>query len=217
MALSKVNFNSLNLTPTASKTVVFNSNNNGIEAGDVGGALTLISTQTASSSSTKSFTSGIDSTYKEYIFKFIDIHPATDDARLTFQADTGTNTNYNITTTNSSFRAYHTEADDGASLDYQTGNDLAQGTGFQHLFSYINTDADMSCAGTLHLFNPSSTTFVKNFLFRGISPYPSSDSDGMKDQLVAGYANTTSAVNAIQFKMLSGNIDSGTIKLYGVS
>ena len=182
-----------------------------------GGAITLLETQPASSSSTISFTSGIDSTYDEYVFKFINIHGASDDQVFSFNVSIDGGSNYNVTKTTSNFRAYHREDGGAASLDYQTGNDLAQGTGFQHLFSYINTDADMSCAGTLHLFNPSSTTFVKNFLFRGISPYPSSDSDGMKDQLVAGYANTTSAVNAIQFKMLSGNTDAGTIKMYGVS
>ena len=182
-----------------------------------GGAITLLETQTASSSSTISFTSGIDSSYDEYVFKFINIHGASDDQVFSFNVSIDGGSNYNVTKTTSNFRAYHREDGGAASLDYQTGNDLAQGTGFQHLFSYINTDADMSCAGTLHLFNPSSTTFVKNFLFRGISPYPSSDSDGMKDQLVAGYANTTSAVNAIQFKMLSGNTDAGTIKMYGVS
>ena len=182
-----------------------------------GGAMTLLETQTASSSATISFTSGIDSTYDEYVFKFINIHGASDDQVFSFNVSIDGGSNYNVTKTTSNFRAYHREDGGAASLDYQTGNDLAQGTGFQHLFSYINTDADMSCAGTLHLFNPSSTTFVKHFLFRGISPYPSSDSDGMKDQLVAGYANTTSAVNAIQFKMLSGNTDAGTIKMYGVS
>ena len=212
MALSKVNFNSLNLTPTASKTVVFNSNNNGIEAGDVGGALTLISTQTASSSSTIDFTSGIDSTYKEYIFKFIDIHPATDDARLTFQADTGTNTNYNITTTNSSFRAYHTEADDGASLDYQTGNDLAQSTSFIRLSESIGNDNDESASGELKIFLPSSSVFVKHYIAR----VPSA-SAMIRDNYIAGYFNTTTALTRFQFKMSSGNIDSGTIKMYGVT
>jgi hypothetical protein len=182
-----------------------------------GGAMTLLETQTASSSSTLSFTSNIDSTYDEYVFKFINIHGASDDQVFSFNVSIDGGSNYNVAKTTTNFRAYHREDGGAASLDYQTGNDLAQGTGFQHLFSYINTDADMSCAGTLHLFNPSSTTFVKHFLFRGISPYPSSDSDGMKDQLVAGYANTTSAVNAIQFKMLSGNTDAGTIKMYGVS
>ena len=182
-----------------------------------GGAMNIISTQTASSSSTISFTSGIDSSYDEYVFKFINIHGASDDQVFSFNVSIDGGSNYNVEKTTCNFRAYHREDGGGASLDNQASNNLEQGTGFQHLFSYINTDADMSCAGTLHLFNPSSTNFVKNFLFRGISPYPSSDSDGMKDQLVAGYANTTSAVNAIQFKMLSGNTDAGTIKMYGVS
>tara|TARA_R100001443_G_scaffold114455_1_gene130508 strand:+ start:316 stop:930 length:615 start_codon:yes stop_codon:yes gene_type:complete len=182
-----------------------------------GGAMNLISTQTASSSSTISFTSGIDSSYDEYVFKFINIHGASDDQVFSFNVSIDGGSNYNVEKTTCNFRAYHREDGGTTSLDNQASNNLEQGTGFQHLFSYINTDADMSCAGTLHLFNPSSTNFVKNFLFRGISPYPSSDSDGMKDQLVAGYANTTSAVNAIQFKMLSGNTDAGTIKMYGVS
>jgi len=97
MALSKVNFNSMNVTPAASKAIKFNSSNNGLETGDIGGSLVLLSTQTASSSATISFTSDIDSTYKEYIFKFIDIHPASEYAHFSFQADTGTNTNYNQT------------------------------------------------------------------------------------------------------------------------
>ena len=189
------------------------------------GSTTLIKTLTASSSATLSFVDGassvvLDSTYKEYLFIFNNIHGASDDQVFSFNVSIDGGSNYNVAKTTSNFRAYHRESELGsndASLDYQTGNDLAQGTGFQHLFSYINTDADMSCAGTLHLFNPSSTTFVKHFLFRGISPYPSSDSDGMKDQLVAGYANTTSAVNAIQFKMLSGNTDAGTIQLIGIT
>jgi hypothetical protein len=189
------------------------------------GSTTLIKTLTASSSATLSFVDGassvvLDSTYKEYLFIFNNIHGASDDQVFSFNVSIDGGSNYNVAKTTSNFRAYHRESELGsndASLDYQTGNDLAQGTGFQHLFSYINTDADMSCAGYLHLFNPSSTTFVKHFLFRGISPYPSSDSDGMKDQLVAGYANTTSAVNAIQFKMLSGNTDAGTIQLIGIT
>ena len=93
MALSKVNFNSMNVTPAASKAIKFNSSNNGLETGDLGGNLVLISTQTASSSSTIDFTSGIDSTYKEYIFKFIDIHQSADCPNFEFQSDTGTNTN----------------------------------------------------------------------------------------------------------------------------
>ena len=214
MALSKVNFNSLNLTPTASKTVVFNSNNNGIEAGDVGGALTLISTQTASSSSTISFTSGIDSTYKEYIFKFIDIHPATDNSSFTFQASTDGGSNYNTTVTSSSFRAYHDEPASTQGLSYDTSRDQAQGTAFENIIGDIGNDNDQTGIGTLHLFNPSDTTFVKHFLSNSTKVQ---FNDYQDQQFNAGYFNTTSAINAIQFKMSSGNIDSGTIKMYGVT
>jgi len=177
-----------------------------------GGAMTLISTATASSSATIDFTSGIDSTYDEYVFKFIDIHPATDDARLTFQADTGTNTDYNETTTNASFRAYHTEPDDGASLDYQTSNDLAQSTAFIRVSESIGNDNDESMSGTLQIFNPSSSTFVKHYIAR-----VSSASAMVRDNYIAGYFNVTTALTRFQFKMSSGNIDSGVIKLYGIS
>ena len=215
MALSKVNFNSLNLTPTASKTVVFNSNNNGIEAGDVGGSMVLISSQTASSSSTISFTSGIDSTYKEYVFKFINIHSSAN-AFLSFQADTGTNTNYNQAITSSFFSAFHDEADNYPSLTYRTADDAAQSTsdvkiGFR---TGGGDDADMSISGTLSIFNPSSSTFVKHFITR----FSSYDTGSYAcDTFVAGYINTTTAITRVQFKMSSGNIDSGTIKMYGVT
>ena len=144
MAISKANFNSFNVTPTASKFITFNSSNNGLAADDVGGALKLISTQTASSSSTLSFTSGIDSTYKEYIFKIINAHPSSNNQRLAV--------NFSV---------------DGGS-----------------------------------------------FIFRGANMQ---ENDTACDSFVAGYANTTSAINAVQFKFVSGNIDSGIIKMYGVS
>ena len=214
MALSKVNFNSLNLTPTASKTVVFNSNNNGIEAGDVGGSLTLISTQTASSSSTISFTSGIDSTYKEYIFKFINIHPGHSsytDFLFNMSADSGSN--YNVTKTTTYFSAISFENGSYADIEYSTALDTAQGTGFQTLTDNTGNDNDQCLSGTLHLFDPSSTTFVKHFKSR----ISNAENQSAIDTFVAGYGNTTSAVDAVQFKFLSGNIDSGTIKLYGVS
>ena len=214
MALSKVNFNSLNLTPTASKTVVFNSNNNGIEAGDVGGALTLISTQTASSSSTISFTSGIDSTYKEYIFKFINIHPGHSsytDFLFNMSADSGSN--YNVTKTTTYFSAISFENGSYADKEYNTSLDTAQGTGFQTLTDNTGNGNDQCLSGTLHLFDPSSTTFVKHFKSR----ISNAENQSAIDTFVAGYGNTTSAVDAVQFKFLSGNIDSGTIKLYGVS
>ena len=216
MALSKVNFNSLNLTPTASKTVKFNSNNNGIEAGDVGGAMTLISTQTASSSANISFTSGIDSTYKEYIFKFIDIHPATDGAEFTINFSTDSGSNYNVAKTTSFFVAYNAESESSSGLTYIDSLDIAQGTGVANIFYNVGNENDESASGTLHLFNPSSTTFVKHFMST-FNVYNNSGSNGNSVQVdVAGYGNTTSAIDGVQFAMSSGNIDSGTIKLYGI-
>ena len=214
MALSKVNFNSLNLTPTASKTVVFNSNNNGIEAGDVGGSMVLISTSTASSSSTIDFTSGIDSTYKEYIFKFFDIHPATNDQSFAFQVDTGTNTSYNQTITSTFFNAQHDESDSNTYFMYRTTGDQAQGTSFQRLTEGTGNDNDQSCSGTLHLFDPSNTTFVKNFI---ANTHNAHQGDYAMNNFIAGYVNTTTALTRVRFKFESGNIDSGTIKMYGVT
>ena len=185
-----------------------------LPAAITGGAMNLISTQTASSSSTISFTSDIDSTYKEYIFKFIDIHPATDQKNLTFQVDTGTNTNYNQTITSSSFYTYHNEGDTTTSLQYITGYDQAQGTGFQILSEATGNDNDACVWGTLHLFDPSNTTFVKNFMSRTQAAEGTGYSG---DTYVAGYINTTTAITRVQFKFNSGNIDSGTIKLYGIS
>ena len=179
-----------------------------------GGALTLLSTQTASSSSTIDFTSGIDSTYKEYIFKFYDIHPATDGTDFSFQVETGTNTDYNQTITSTYFRARHDEDDSGTQLVYATGNDLAQSTSFQIIAGDIGNDNDQSYSGTLHLFNPSSTTFVKHFISSGNE---SRNDDRTANNFVAGYINDTTAITRIRFKMASGNIDSGTIKMYGVS
>ena len=194
-------------------------NNNSMSAitslpsGIGGGSLVLISTQTASSSSTIDFTSGIDSTYKEYIFKFINIHPATDNAELQFQADTGTNTNYNQTITSTHFRSRHDEADSTATLQYLTSGDQAQGTSFQRITDCGN-DNDQNINGTLHIFDPSDTTFVKHFLIiTSADDYRSEASQ----RFTAGYFNTTTALTRVRFKFDSGNIDSGTIKLYGVS
>ena len=179
-----------------------------------GGAMNLLETQTASSSSTISFTSGIDSTYDEYVFKFYDIHPATDGAYLTFQADTGTNTSYNQTITSTFFYAQHDEADTDGSMAYATTRDLAQGTGFQPISLSINNDNDSSYAGTLQIFDPSSTTFVKNFISVS-NEYGNGDLSYAS--YAAGYFNTTTALTRFQFKMSSGNIDAGVIKLYGIS
>jgi len=214
MALSKVNFNSMNVTPSASKAIKFNSSNNGLETGDIGGSMVLISTQTASSSSTIDFTSGIDSTYKEYVFKFINIHPATDNTVFQFQTDTGTNTNYNQTITSSSFYTRHDEDGTDGQLAYDTIEDQAQGTGFQTLAYSIGNGNDECASGYLHLFEPSSSTFVKHFLSYANLYHRN---DRSQTSANGGYFNTTTALTRVRFKMSSGNIDSGTIKMYGVS
>tara|TARA_R100001443_G_scaffold56406_1_gene67370 strand:+ start:618 stop:1226 length:609 start_codon:yes stop_codon:yes gene_type:complete len=184
-------------------------------SGVTAGNLVLLATETASSSATISFTSGIDSTYKEYIFKFYDIHPATDDTRLTFQSDTGTNTSYNQTITSTCFQAKHSEADDDTGLAYQAGNDQAQGTAFQRITDSIGNANDASAVGSLHIFDPSSSTYVKHFISR-TQHMVGSSGVGSKDLYYAGYFNTTTALTRFQFKMASGDIDAGTIKLYGV-
>ncbi len=179
-----------------------------------GGGMTLISEQTASSSATIDFTSGIDSTYDSYVFKFYNIHPATNDVTLGFQADTGTNTNYNQTITSTFFQARHLEADSLAAISYTTNRDLAQGTSFQVLNYDLGNGNDESLSGILQLFNPSSTTFVKHFISR-VSNY--GQSSEAADCFAAGYFNTTTALTRVRFQMSSGNIDSGVIKLYGIS
>jgi hypothetical protein len=185
-----------------------------LPSGISGGALNLISTQTASASASISFTSGIDSTYDSYVFKFIDIHPSVDQAAFQFNMSSDSGSNYNVTKTSSMFRAYHNEADNSTALAYHPQQDLAQGTGFQTIGYGIGTDNDQSLSGELHLFEPSSTTFVKHFMAT-CNLYEAGDFS--QQQFLGGYGNTTSAVDAIQFKMDSGNIDSGIIKMYGVA
>jgi hypothetical protein len=178
-----------------------------------GGTLILLSTQTASASANISFTTGLDSTYDEYIFKFINIHPATDDADFTFNMSTDSGSNYNVTKTTTFFRAFHNEADTETGLSYDTVRDLAQSTAFQIIADSVGNGADECCVGTLSLFNPSSTTYVKHFI---ATAQNYNNTDYSFNFYVAGYGNTTSAINAIQFKMNTGNIDDGIIKLYGV-
>ena len=176
------------------------------------GTLILLSTQTASASATISFTTGLDSTYDEYIFKFINIHPSVDGGRFEFNLSTDSGSNYNVTKTTAFFYSYHNEADSSSGLEYDTGGDLAQSTGFQRI-QFVGNDNDQNLGGTLTLFNPSSTTYVKHFLLTANTIF---STDISINQFIGGYANTTSAVNAIQFKFDSGNIDDGIIKLYGV-
>ena len=179
-----------------------------------GGAWNLLETQTASSSATISFTSNIDSTYNEYVFKFYDIHPETDDTDLQFQVDTGTNTNYNQAMTTSCFDAYHIGGGSSTFLGYVSNRDQAQGTSFQSISQDVGNENDETLAGYLHIFAPSNTTYVKNFLARTQTHY---SGDGNLDFYTSGYINTTTAITRVQFKMENGDMDSGVIKLYGVS
>ena len=178
------------------------------------GALNLISTQTASNSTSLSFTTGIDSTYKEYIFKLINIHPATDEAQFTFQASANGGSSYGIALTSSTFAAINYEDESSATLAYRAGDDLAQSTSYHRILHGIGNGNDESGTGTLEIFEPSSTTFVKHFK-SSTSNYMSGSA--ANNYFSAGYFNTTSALNAFDFKFHSGNIDSGVIKLYGVS
>ena len=180
------------------------------------GSLTHIATQTASSSASLSFTSGIDSTYKEYIFYMVNIHAQTDQVNFQFNMSIDGGSNYNVTKTTTSFRAGNYENDSSTAFSYLDSDDLAQSTGFKNLTenASMGNDNDQCLSGFLHLFNPSSTTFVKHFIARTNNAHWI---DVSTDGYFAGYGNTTSAVDAIQFKMSSGNIDAGTFKLYGVT
>jgi len=214
MALSKVNFNSMNVTPSASKAVKFNSSNNGLETGDIGGSLVLLATQTASSSANLDFTSSIDSTYKEYIFKYINIHPASI-AQLTVNFRDG-GSNFDATKTTTAFNPYHNEDGSDGSVSYRTAWDLAQSTSDQIIAQELGNGNDECASGYLHLFDPSNTTFVKHFI--GVTNYYQNfGKTGPFGIYYAGYCNTTSAIDGVRFKMSSGNIDAGTIKMYGVS
>jgi len=178
------------------------------------GDLVFISRSTASSSASVSITSGIDSTYKEYIFMFNNIHPASNSVHFQFQGNAAGGSGFNETITSTSFTAGHKESDATTYLAYDAAYDLAQGTGFQTICSETSNDSDSGVSGTLHLFNPSDTTFVKHFIARSNNTHSFPRSD---DWYIAGYFNTTSAIDEIQFKFSSGNIDSGTIDMYGVS
>jgi len=176
------------------------------------GKLKLISSQTASNSASISFTSGLNSTYKVYKFVFSSIHARTDEAFFQFNLSTDSGSNYNVTKTTTMFRSHHDEADTEANLSYQSDKDLAQSTSYQPLMTYMGSDADQAGSGTLTLFNPSSTTYVKNFIAT-INHYEYANYS--QEYFMAGYGNTTSAINAVRFQMSSGNFD-GTIYLYAI-
>ena len=215
MALNKLKFNSINVTPAASEAIRFNSSANGLETASAGGALVKISSVTASSSASVSFTSGIDSTYKEYIFFFNNLHPASN-SNLQFQTSTNGGSSYGVTATTTFFYASHQENDGEAIVTYNANRDHAQATDFIYLTgdNMEGTAADASVSGFLHLFEPSSTTFVKHYISNTDHV---ADGPYQQNNYSAGYFNTTTAINAIQFKLTTGNIDSGSVTMYGVS
>ena len=174
--------------------------------------ITFISSQTASNSASLSFTSGLDSTYKAYKFVFVNVAPKTDSTDFTFQGSTDGGSNYGVAITSTAFRAHVDSTGGTDQLIYLTANDLAQSTAFQTLNNGASFDADDGTGGTLTLFNPSSTTYVKHWIFN--NAYVGAG-DACMEGFYAGYFNTTSAINAIRFKFSSGNMD-GKIYLYGI-
>ena len=177
-------------------------------------ALTLISTHTASASATLDITSGIDSTYDSYEFHYVNMHPANNGVNFTFQVNASGLTGFDEVMTTSFFLADHNEADNTARVNYVIADDQAQTQLYQNIGNYQGNDADQACSGVLTLYAPSSTTYVKHFTARGVSY---TENDFIADTFVAGYINTTNAIDEISFKYSTGNIDDGTIKMFGVS
>lgn len=221
MALSRLNYNSLNVTPTAGKGIGFDSGADDLSIDFSGGSIVFIKKLTASSSGTLSFVNGasdvvLDSTYKEYFFTWNNIHPQNNAVSFQFNGSSDTGDNYNVTKTSAAWGAYNNETATATALLDRTGEDLAQGTGFQNIHwndGFSNT-ADQCGSGYLHLYNIADTTFVKHFMGEGICYANGSYAINMH---VAGYFNTTSAVDAFQFKFAAGNIDAGDICLYGIN
>ena len=204
MALVKYNNNSLSSVTSA--------------AGFPAGALTHIKTLTASSSSTLSFVDGssdvvLDSTYPIYLFKLINVHPSASDGFFEINFSTDSGSNYNVAKTTTLFASFHFERGSSAALNYNTSHDSAQNTGGARIVTSQGNGNDESFSGEIFLYNPSSTTFVKHFMSK-LSVYGSSSI--FYDFYSAGYGNTTSAIDGVKFAYASGNIDSGTFKLYGI-
>ena len=212
MALSKLDANSFDLTDN----YAFTGTVTGVTSTQ---KIFLIKNIDASSSSTVDFVDGsssvvLDNTYKTYLFKFVNIHPSNNATRLQYNLSVDGGSNYNVAKTTTSFKAYHDEGDSATALTYETGTDLAQGTGTQFIGDDISNANDASMSGEMFLFNPSSTTFVKHIIT--ITSTLANGDFAVWNSTGTGYGNTTSAVNAVQFTMSSGTIDSGRIALYGI-
>lgn len=214
MALSKVDYNSLDVTAAASKSIGWDSDPDALATSTLGGAWTLISTTTASSSASLSITSGLDSTYKVYCFRFYNIHPATNNSNFTVGFRDGS-TDYDATKTTTFFDTYHYEDDtSGTGLRYLSDTDLAASTSYHTIGHSMGIDNDQSFSGYMYLFEPSSTTFVKNF-FIEVNNY--TNDDRSTTYYSAGYCSVTAAIDGVDFKFSSGNVDAGVIKLYGIN
>ena len=211
-----VNADSLkaNVVKDAGGNAIFTSDGSGTLSGvnsAFGSAVVLIQSQTASNSASISFTSGIDSTYEEYLFKFVNINPATNETEFQFQVNATSQSGYNEEITSSAMKARYTENGSTAAWEYATDMDQNQGTAYQWMSENTGNEADASYSGQLHMYNLGSTSKVKNFIVRGQDDL----GDQAKDISVAGFINVTAAIDDVQFKMSSGNFD-GTIKMYGI-
>ena len=214
-AIARSIANNITTSGVFTSSAITNSSVTGITVlANASDGITFISSQTASNSASLSFTSGLTSTYKAYKFVFSNVKPATDSINFSFQTSTNGGSSYGVTCTSTAFQAYNFEDGSSTFLGYAAGNHLAQSTAFQRITSQVGNDTDESLSGVLTIFNPSSTTYVKHWI---------SDIDNVyaPEPLTirmfhAGYFNTTSAVNACQFKFTSGNISAGTIYLYGI-
>jgi len=205
-----------NVLQDAGGNAVFTSNGSGVLSGvnsGLGGAMVLLSTQTASDSASLTFTGLMTSTYGEYIFKFYNINPATDGQQFQFQVNATDGADFNDSAiTSTYFVAMANESGTSTSLEYRADGDQAQGTAFQRMTLGVGSAADESCVGELHIFNPSSTTYAKHFTATlNVCNYTSYSTN----TFIGGYINDTTAIDDIQFKMASGNFD-GKIKMWGV-
>ena len=203
----------VNLIKDASGATMWQSNGSGVLSNvnsAFGDSIVLVDSTTCSNTASVTYT--LTSTYKEYIFECITINPVTDDVKVQFQVSNN-GTDYNKTITSTFWVAYNTESGSPTGLTYDGLHDQAQGTAFQTIFKEVGNDADQACSIKLHLINPSSTTYAKNFYARGTGTL---HHQYIQDQFTAGYINDTAAMTSIRFQMSSGNINAGKIKMYGV-
>jgi hypothetical protein len=217
-AIARNAANNITTSGVFTSSAIANSSVTGITVlANASDGITFISSQTASNSASISFTSGLTSTYKAYKFVFVNIHPASEDVKFNVNFRDG-GTDYDATKTTTAFSASHYENDSATAFQYETTKDLAQGTGKQpvHINIFKGSVEDASVCGTLTLFNPSSTTFVKHFLIRSVNMGNDGANSFAEDNFIAGYCNVTTAIDGVQFSFDSGNIDAGTIYLYGI-